>query len=80
MHELKYSLRKSHDLSFLKSNDLVNKIVWSITGEDIDGIIDKSILDTFDKALLISKISREDLSLKKMSMFPLKINKKIWLR
>lgn len=51
LHELKYSLRKSHDLSFLKSIDSVNKIVWSINGEDIDGIIGKSILDTFDKVL-----------------------------
>lgn len=51
LHELKYSSRRTHDLSYLKTINAVNKIVWSIDGEDIDSITGKSILDTFDRAL-----------------------------
>ena len=51
LHEFKYSKRKTFDLSFMKSFSSENKIIWNITGKDIDGIQGKSILETFDKKI-----------------------------
>ena len=51
LHEFKYSKRKNIDLSFMKSFKSLNKIIWNIEGNDVDGVEGKSILDTFDQSI-----------------------------
>ena len=51
LHELKWTYKNDFSLDLMKSIDSVNKIIWNINGENVDGISAKSILDTFDKAI-----------------------------
>ncbi|MCK5866936.1 MAG: ATP-binding protein [Mycoplasmataceae bacterium] len=48
LHEFKYTMSNKFNLDLLKNTPSINKIIWTLEGEDAKGITGKSILDTSD--------------------------------